>query len=334
MDLETFMTEVYVFIDDWYKAEIAPQREREPEQQLSESEVLTLSVLGQWRVGVPWRSERGLVRYVQSHLRGLFPHMLGRSRFNERARRLYGVMVQLQEHLVALGTTATAVFERVDCVPVPAYSNGQALREKAHWLTTATRGKGGYGWFHGYHLLASVSQDGLITGWLLGAAHINDRWLLEAFLSARRGRPQLVGPAITPGCGSVATPPVAHIGPWEAVGPAREWPFLADKGFNGRRWQWHWWDSYLAWVITVPPQRAQDQPAWSRAEKKWLASKRQGVETAFATLQRVFGLADHLAHSMFGLYARLAAKVVAYNFAIMLNRRLGRPQGSIETLIA
>ncbi|MCB8961382.1 MAG: hypothetical protein H6651_13785 [Ardenticatenales bacterium] len=99
MDLETFMTEVYVFIDDWYKAEIAPQREREPEQQLSESEVLTLSVLGQWRVGVPWRSERGLVRYVQSHLRGLFPHMLGRSRFNERARRLYGVMVQLQEHL-------------------------------------------------------------------------------------------------------------------------------------------------------------------------------------------------------------------------------------------
>ncbi len=62
MDLDTFFTQLYVLIDDWYKehAEHHWHGERGPSSRLSDSEVVTLALAGQWRVGVPWQSERTL----------------------------------------------------------------------------------------------------------------------------------------------------------------------------------------------------------------------------------------------------------------------------------
>src|SRR5512147_95011 len=100
MDIETFCTTVYVWIDDWYKAEIEPEKRkrRGPQPEMSDSEVLTVALLGQWRVGVSWQSERGLVRYMKTYGRKMFPGMLGRSRCNLRVRELYGVMICLQQY--------------------------------------------------------------------------------------------------------------------------------------------------------------------------------------------------------------------------------------------
>jgi hypothetical protein len=198
MDLDTFLTVLYVLVDDGYKAEIAAnmQRRKGGTLKMSDSEVLTVALAGQWRIGVPWQSERGLVRYLHAHGRGWFPHMLQRSAFNRRVRQLWGAFVQLQQVTAQLLASGDDVFECVDSLPLPAYSLGQAGRERGHWLWQATLGRGQYGeWFRGDHLLVSVLRSGAITGWLVGAAHINDRWLLEAFLSARTGEPHLHGPA-------------------------------------------------------------------------------------------------------------------------------------------
>ena len=74
MDLDTFITTLYVLIDDWYKSEIeyAMQRHAGPGLEMSDSEVLTVAIAGQWQVGVPWRSERSVVRYMQQHGRHWF----------------------------------------------------------------------------------------------------------------------------------------------------------------------------------------------------------------------------------------------------------------------
>ena len=40
---------------------------------MSDSEVLCLGLAAQWRSGVPWKSEHGVLRYVRKHLRHLFP---------------------------------------------------------------------------------------------------------------------------------------------------------------------------------------------------------------------------------------------------------------------
>ncbi len=60
MDLETFFTEWYGIVDDCYTAQLAGQVHKHAGamEQLSDREVLTIAIAGQWRVGVPWQSER------------------------------------------------------------------------------------------------------------------------------------------------------------------------------------------------------------------------------------------------------------------------------------
>jgi hypothetical protein len=61
---------------------------------------------------------------------------------------------------------------------------------------------------------------------------------------------------------------------------------------------------------------------------------RQQVEIALSSLKRVFRLGETLATTLMGLATRIAAKMTAYTYAFMINRRLGRPQGRIKELWA
>jgi hypothetical protein len=61
---------------------------------------------------------------------------------------------------------------------------------------------------------------------------------------------------------------------------------------------------------------------------------RQRIEITFASLKRVFGLGETLATTLVGLATRIAAKIAAYTYAFLVNRRLDRPQGRIKELWA
>jgi Transposase DDE domain len=61
---------------------------------------------------------------------------------------------------------------------------------------------------------------------------------------------------------------------------------------------------------------------------------RQHIEIAFSSLKRVLGLGETLAKTLVGLATRIAAKMTAYTYAFLVNRRLGRPQGRIKELWA
>jgi hypothetical protein len=69
-----------------------------------------------------------------------------------------------------------------------------------------------------------------------------------------------------------------------------------------------------------------------RAERR--RGVRQRIEITFASLKRVFGLGETLATTLTGLATRIAAKITAYTYAFVVNRRLGRPQGWIKGLWA
>jgi hypothetical protein len=62
--------------------------------------------------------------------------------------------------------------------------------------------------------------------------------------------------------------------------------------------------------------------------------KRQQIEIALASLKRVFRLGETLATTLVGLVTRIAAKICAYTYAFLVNRRLERPQGRIKDLWA
>lgn len=335
MDIDTFLTELYVMIDDWYKVTWASRMKRKtgPKPKMSDSEVLTLALIGSWRVGVPWRSERGMVRYMQKHGRGWFPNMLGVSQFNERVRGLWSVMVQLQQ-AVAQWLYVDELFEAVDCTELPHCSLSQAASNDRHWLS-GRLGRGGNngGWFYGEQLLMSVTSSGIITGWLVGQAQIDDRWMMEAFLSTRCGHMQMTGPDPSDSRKykrtTIATP--ESFSPAITTGVPIGQPYLADEGFNGERWRVHWADLYRADVITAPPKNAPN--AWQKADKQWLSKHRQIVETVFARLTTVFDVKRLNAHSDWGKITRLAAITAAYNLGILFNRLLGRRDGALETLL-
>jgi len=61
---------------------------------------------------------------------------------------------------------------------------------------------------------------------------------------------------------------------------------------------------------------------------------RQQIEITFASLKRVFGLGETLVTTLVGLTTRIAAKITAYTYAFLVNRRLGRSQGWIKDLWA
>ena len=48
----------------------------------------------------------------------------------------------------------------------------------------------------------------------------------------------------------------------------------------------------------------------------------------------IFGLGQTLATTLVGLATRIAAKMTAYTYALLINRIMGRPQGRIKELWA
>ncbi|MDP8925428.1 MAG: transposase [Actinomycetota bacterium] len=72
--------------------------------------------------------------------------------------------------------------------------------------------------------------------------------------------------------------------------------------------------------------------ATERAERR--RGVRQSIEIAISSLKRVFGLGETLATTLVGLATRIAAKICAYTYALLINRVLGRSQGHIKELWA
>jgi Transposase DDE domain len=72
--------------------------------------------------------------------------------------------------------------------------------------------------------------------------------------------------------------------------------------------------------------------ATEKAERR--SGVRQQIEIAISSLKRVFGVGATLATTIIGLVTRIAAKITAYTYGFLVNRRLGRPQGKIKELWA
>jgi len=326
LDLETFLTTLYVIVDDLYQQQIKPRLPLRggPEPKLSDSEVLCLGLAAQFRSGVPWKTERGFVRYASAHLRPLFPGLISQSAFNRRLRRLWGAFILIQQ-AVAEQLWCGQDCEVLDCAPVPVARGARSFHPG--WLVDLARiGKGGNDrFFYGLHLLLAVSTQGMVTGWTLAAGNVQDRWLAELLLSSRAGTPQLIGPPATTGLPRLA-PPSDWVGPPQSCGQQRQCPIIADLGYCGADWQQHWNASYGALVLTPPVHER-------HKARVWFSSLRQVVETAFASLCDSFGLQFPRAHTTWGLLTQIGSKLAAYNVAILLNRLIGRPDLAFPTLI-
>lgn len=187
IDLDTFLTTVYCIVSDLYEQEFArgKPRRRGKRAELSDEEVLTLAIVGQWQSE---RSERAFGRYVAHHWRGYFPRLLSQSQLNRRLRDVAGVLSGLGPALArrlwaAWGGSA---YEVLDGVPVPLMRRCRGDRHRC-FADEAAIGVGGRdrGYYYGVKLLLAVNAQGLITGFVFGPANTEERWLAEALLRWR-----------------------------------------------------------------------------------------------------------------------------------------------------
>jgi hypothetical protein len=305
VDSDTFLTTLYVMIDDFCKHHLAPDSRPGPPAALSRSEVLTLAIFGQWQ---PFGSEQGFYRYAQRHLRGAFPTLPARSQFNRLLRRYQAALVECFLWWVNHLQAQHCAFEALDTTAAP---TRDAKRRGRGWLPgLADIGwSNRLGWYEGFHVLLAVNPVGVITGFGCAPASTQDQPLAQTFLALRH-RPEAC---------------------LRSVGAPAQGPYVADKGFEGQAGHLHWRQRYGAEVI-CPPKRNSTRP-WSRAWRRWLAGIRQIVETVTASLEHVFRLDRERPHELGGFQARLAAKMTLHNVCIWFNEQLGRPRLAFADLL-
>ena len=160
VDSDTFLTTLYVMIDDFCKWHLSPEPHCGPSASLTRSEVLTLVLFGQWQ---RFPSERGFYRYVQRHLRAAFPTVPDRSPFNRLLRQQQEALVAFSLYLVHRLQAQSCAYEVLDATAVP---TRDAKRRGLGWLPgIADIGwSNRLGWYEGVYLLLSVNPVGVITG--------------------------------------------------------------------------------------------------------------------------------------------------------------------------
>ncbi|HEV2237701.1 MAG TPA: transposase [Ktedonobacterales bacterium] len=315
VDVETFLTVVYVLVDDVSKdvcpdQDTSPDRPRGPLPALSRSEVITLALCAHC---LPFPSERAFYRYAVRHLRPLFPRLPDRSQFNRQLGRQVSAIVRVG--LAVAGRLESVVgarqrrgapcpYEVLDGMGV---ATRNLKRRGGGWLAQiATVGHSNrLGWYEGVYLLTAVTPQGTLTGFGVASAHCKDQVVADTFLAARH-------------CCEPRLPEVGR--------SLAEDLYLGDSGFEGQAWHAQWAQRDGA-VLLCPP-KARDRRSrhpWTRAERRSFAGLRQIVETVHARLLDTFGLAHLRPHALSGLRAHLAAMVAALNVCCWLNLEGGRP---------
>lgn len=295
MDLDSFLTSLYVSIDDWWQAHhLLTARKLGRPALLADSEVLTLAILAQWP---RFRGERDFWRFASAHLRGYFPDLCSQSQFNRRVRALEPEMRALQQAFAGELIEPSSVYRVLDTSLIPAIVRVRACR-KGLFAGQASFGRNASKteWIYGFKVALVVDPQGVVTAFGLAPAASDERPIGDVLVDSDR---------------------------YEA--------YLADKGFAGIEWERCWLKEYGALVAATPKDN--DRRAWSKEDRRWASGKRQIIEGVIGQLKDFFALERHRAKTLGGLLARLAAKVAAYTFGQRINGSLGRPLRHLADLL-
>ncbi len=306
LDVDTFLTALYVMVDDFYKSRPRKRRRPGPHASLSPSEVITLAIFARWS---RFSGERDFYRYASGHLREAFPTLPDRSQFNRCVRSYTELIEEVALHLAEAMDAQQRPYEALDSSAMPVRD---AKRRGGGWLAgLADIGwSNRLGWYEGFRLLVATDPTGVITGFGFCAASATDQQAAETFFAVRHRPNRRLS----------------------SVGSAAAGPYVADKGFEGEENQRRWLDLYGARIIH-PPKRNSRKRSWPKRLRRWVASIRQIIESVYDKLFNAFGLWRERPHELSGLRARLAARVALHNFCIWLNEQLGRPRLAFVDLL-
>lgn len=175
MSIEDFIITVFCIIDDELEKLLDGKklRQRGRHAQLTDSEVITMEVVGEF---LGKDADKSIWEYFSSHWAHLFPNIPTRTNFVRQSANLHIIKQKLQENLaITLGALRDSL-HLIDGFPMPVCKFARAhfshiFKGDAAYGYCATKKERYYG-FHGHLLISSM---GLVTTGTFTAANIDER---------------------------------------------------------------------------------------------------------------------------------------------------------------
>jgi hypothetical protein len=266
---------------------LEPRRGPGHPPKLADSELICLAVA---QVLLGYHSERRWLRTVADRLGHLFPYVCGQAAYNRRLRRAAPLVAHILHALAVACPSWCDQWRLLDATPIPCGQSRETVKR------SALAGHAGYGYDASHHrfywglkLYLLAAPDGMPVAWCLANPNQGERKVAEGLLdrAARQGvlRPGMV--------------------------------VLADKGLAGRQF-----DALVGELgaTLARPDRA-DEPYRFGS----LGGVRQWVEAIFDTLKDQLGLERHGAHTVHGLWVRVAQRLLALASAVWFNWQINAP---------
>ena len=188
MDLDTFIISTFCIIDDTMNDILQHRRlrQRGPNPSLSDSEVLTIEVVGEY---LSLHQDKAIFDYFCRHYSHFFPALktLHRTTFVRQAANLRSVKELVWKGVLAQ-TSFDPEFHIIDSLPLPACRFARAYRCRRF------KGDAAFGHdslarqtFYGFRLHALVAWPGVIVGFSVASANIHETAIAPELASGRFG---------------------------------------------------------------------------------------------------------------------------------------------------
>lgn len=188
MDLDIFIISIFCLIDDAMKTLINNQklRERGPKPLLTDSEVVTMEVVGEY-LGID--QDKEIFKYFRSHYSPFFPdlHKIQRTTFVRQAANLWQVKESLWQTITGYIKYDPHLFI-MDSLPIPVCQFARAYRCQLF------KGEAAFGkdmlirqTFYGFRIHVRLAWPGVITRFVLVPANIHELSVVHELASSKPG---------------------------------------------------------------------------------------------------------------------------------------------------
>jgi hypothetical protein len=291
VDLSTFIVAVFCLIDDQLKDRRV--RQRGPSPELSDAEVLTIEIVGEF-LGLD--TDRDIRLFFRRHYADWFPALgeVHRTTFARQAANLWKVKEVLWQELLALAPHDPA-FSLVDSMPLPACLFARAYRCRRF------RGEAAFGkdtllrqTFYGFRMHVRVCWPGVITGFSVAPANAHELSVVPELLQFARG---------------------IAVGDRNYHSPKTREELARSRGVE----------------LLAPYRSKKRDPAPRRSA--FLSRLRYRIDTVFSQLTGRYGVKRVWAKDLWHLASRLLRKVLSHTMAFLLNHQLGNPPLQLSKLL-
>jgi hypothetical protein len=291
VDLNTFIVSVFCLVDDQLKGRRI--RQRGPTPKLSDSEVLTIEIVGEF-LGID--TDKGIHLFFRRHYAEWFPALgeVHRSTFARQAANLWKVKELLWQKLLA-NTPHDPTFALADSFPLPACLFARAYR------CSRFKGEAAFGkdtllkqTFYGFRVHVRVCWPGVITRFSVAPANAHELSVL---------------PEIAEGTSGVL------VGDRNYHSPKTKEELVRSMGIE----------------LLAPYSSKKRDPTPKRSAL--LSRFRYRIDTVFSQLTGRYSVKRVWARDLWHLTNRLLRKVLSHTVAFLLNHRSGNPPLQLAKLL-